>query len=131
MKKYGVLLAVLLVALLSFKGIYGFLQLTIHVDDVVEVAGLMNIGACYAVGLLSLYSISGWLAIHCNIPSPIMRDKQIIIICLVVTPTLTYFTNNEIQKNIQGYVECKDLKQTGTRYSIKTYAISPELCEQQ
>lgn len=130
MKKYGVLLTVLLIGLLSFKGIYGFLQLTVHVDDVVEVAGLMNIGACYAVGLLSLYALSGWLAIYCNIPSPIMRDKQIIMICLVIAPILTYFTNNEIQENIQDYVECKDLRESGTRYSVKTYAISPKLCEQ-
>lgn len=128
MKKYVALVVIVLFGV--FSGYYSSqnIMLTTHINEIVTVSGVMNIAAAYAGTLLALCACSGWLAMNFNFPSPVLRDKGVIIICLVITPILTYITHVEIEANIKGYVECKDQRELWSRYSSRTYAKTEALC---
>ncbi|HCE3469722.1 hypothetical protein AAFX19_26780 [Vibrio harveyi] len=131
MMKYAKLLVIIITVVLS--GLFCFQNIlnTQNVGDVVKVSGVINIGAAYAVFFVGLSSLSGALALTFNLPFPILREKVLLFIILVIAPALTYITYQEIQSNIKGYFECQNASETTLRYSSRTYAVSSSLCEQQ
>ncbi|PTQ17011.1 hypothetical protein CWO33_05175 [Vibrio splendidus] len=101
------------------------------VGDVVKVDGIMNIGSTYGVFFVALASLSGSLALTFNLPLPILNEKSILFILIIMAPIFTYMTDNQIQKNLEGYIECTSKNTNTLRYSNRTYVISPELCKGQ
>ncbi|MBF4323586.1 hypothetical protein EAY22_25735, partial [Vibrio anguillarum] len=66
-----------------------------------------------------------------NLSLPIGEiNKVIIISVLVISPLFTVITYSKIHSNLENYVECSELRTLSSRYSSRTYAISPELCQQ-
>ncbi|HGE6067667.1 TPA: hypothetical protein ACGG77_003306 [Vibrio cholerae] len=109
----------------NLKQAFGFLASS------VEVSGILNIWAGFGGFIVSVYLILYSIKDEFVLSLPIGEINRVIIIsALVISPLLTVITYERIHSNLNGYVECSDLRTLSSRYSSRTYATSFELCSQ-
>ena len=108
---------------------YRYFGLSIRVNDVVKVDGVMNIWGAYATFIIALFATINTATERFDLPCPrVQGNIMAVVIILMIAPILTYITHAEIEANIKNYVECKDQREFWSRYSSRTYAKTKELC---
>ena len=99
---------------------------------IVKIYGLLPMWAVFA-GVFVFPVITIWV-IQEDIKVNILKvnpNKLLAILGLGLAPLLAFGFHSKTVSNINGYVECKSMRDVALRYSSRTYSISPELCEQQ
>ncbi len=101
--------------------------------DHVSLPGLVNIWAGIACLFWGGYGVLYYLLHNKLKPKKdqifFNFNKMTIMIGLMLSPILSLFVHQEISLMVESYIECKDLRELSSRYSSRTYAISPEVCE--
>ena len=97
--------------------------------SIVEVPGVLNIWAGFSGFITSAYLVVYSIKDEFKLSFYIGEiNKVIIISALAISPLLTIVTYSQIHANLENYVECSELRKLSSRYSSRTYALSPELC---
>ncbi|EMI4513204.1 hypothetical protein V6560_000693 [Vibrio parahaemolyticus] len=96
---------------------------------VIERDGIMNIFAgygCFFIGLyVVIYVAKEQFRLNFNV-----GEFNKVVGGLVITSLILSVVNfAAINRQVEGYTECKNLREISSRYSSRTYAISPELCD--
>lgn len=97
--------------------------------SVIKIDGILNIwasfGMLFVFSYLGVYFINEKFSFHLPIGN---LNKIGILIIIVIAPMLSTATYVQSNSNVSGYIECKNERKLSSRYSSRTYAISPELC---
>ncbi len=95
---------------------------------IIERDGIMNIlsgYACFFVGIyITVYAVKEQFHLTINIGEINKAIGGITILSLI----LSVITFSAINRQVDGYTECKNQREISSRYSSRTYAISPEAC---
>ncbi|MCL9783708.1 hypothetical protein M9194_19985 [Vibrio sp. S4M6] len=97
--------------------------------SIIERSGMVNILAGYSCLLIGFYLTLFWVKKQFQISINIGDIKKVVGGLLVASLILAIITFSAINRQIEGYTECKDKRKLSSRYSSQTYAISPELCK--
>ncbi len=98
-------------------------------EKYIVVSGIINIWsgiACFMWGGYGLiYYFNDLIKLPFNVGN---FNKPILLIGLVISPLLTFIIHGNITNIKKDYIECNELREFSSRYSSRTYAISPEVC---
>ncbi len=107
-----------------------YFQLLHQKHDYIVVDSIINIWAVvsgtFVGGLFFVYYMM--MVFSSKIPSVYLNRLGLILI-FIASPLITLYINVKITSLYSSYTECNDLRELSSRYSSRTYAISPELCE--
>lgn len=131
MKYYLSLVIIVILGYYTIAQCFEYWDVINSANDVIEVSGVLNMWGMYSVAIVCPLSAYSGIRTILNRPFKKPVDKWIYLIALVIAPLMTYVTNQELNNKIEDYIECRDDRVTTLRYISRTYAISPELCEQQ
>ncbi|EKO3425682.1 hypothetical protein [Vibrio fluvialis] len=105
------------------------LQMAFSDDRVIEISGLLNIWASYAILLVSPYFLMHTLKNMFNSSWHLGNaNKIVILLIMIVAPVTAMATFSQSKANVANYVECKHERKVSSRYSSRTYAINDEIC---
>ncbi|MGD8231085.1 hypothetical protein [Vibrio sp. TRT 1302] len=98
----------------------------------ITTSGPINIWAGIACFMWGGYGLIYYIFYSYKRNHPIFDfNKVTIIIGTIISPLLAMIIIYNININIIGYTECKNLRELSSRYSSRTYAKSIELCQQE
>ncbi|GLT20208.1 hypothetical protein GCM10007938_39910 [Vibrio zhanjiangensis] len=101
----------------------------LYKHPVIERSGIVNVLSGYGCLSIGLYLALFWLKDQFGFPLNIGKANKVIAGLIVISLILSVMTFSAINRQIDGYVECKDQRKLSSRYSSRTYAISQERCE--
>lgn len=129
---YGRILIFSLLAILggwiSYNNIYTAI---LSSEKIIERSGIINIFSGYGCFFIGIYIVIYAAKEQFRLPFNIGEANKVIGGLFVASLVLSVITFSSINRQIEGYVECKDLRQISSRYSSRTYAKSIELCQQE
>lgn len=99
---------------------------------IIKTSGVINIWAGIACFMWGGYGVFYHIFYSDNKLHPIFDfNKVTIIVGILISPVLAMVIYYNININLTGYTECKNLRELSSRYSSRTYAKSVELCKQE
>ncbi|EOW7171753.1 hypothetical protein [Vibrio jasicida] len=108
---------------INMTGLYG-------AGDYIVLSSVINIWAGVACLLWGGYGIIYYLNNILPISLPVGNFNKVTIFQgLILAPIVTLCIHYQLSTIVSDYVECKDQREISSRYSSRTYAISPELCD--
>ncbi|MFV8457883.1 hypothetical protein ACNO5M_22675 [Vibrio owensii] len=110
-----------------------YIELMNTTNPIIKVGGIANIAAVFAMLFWMPYLLVYWINDLVKLPFPIGEFNKTFAVLTVLSLVVSLGVYKKIQQHIVqfNYIECKDMREISSRYSSRTYAISPELCEQQ
>ncbi|WP_306331985.1 hypothetical protein [Vibrio injensis] len=98
-------------------------------ESIIKIDGILNIWASYSGALICFYLIVYSISDEFELKLPIGEINKVLIVSgVIVGPLLAIGNYSLTQANVKHYVECTDARKLSSRYSSRTYAISPEFC---
>ncbi|MFZ3433766.1 hypothetical protein [Vibrio harveyi] len=101
----------------------------IYNQPIIERDGIMNILSGYGCLLIGIYIAVYAAKEQFHFSLYIGEINKMIGILFFISLILSVITFSTINRQIDGYIECKNLREISTRYSSRTYAKSIELCQ--
>lgn len=98
-------------------------------NSIIERSGIVNILSGYGCLFIGLYFVVFWIKNQFQLSINIGEESKVVGGLFVFSLILSVITFSSINRQIEGYVECKDLREISTRYSSRTYAKKIELCQ--
>lgn len=92
--------------------------------DYITIGGIINTWAIWGIFFLSIYALILTLFNRINNNT----ERIILAIALIISPIASLIYRFSTENLYKDYVECNELRETSSRYSSRTYAISPEVC---
>ncbi len=123
------LVGLLVITIVAAYYSYGYYSLSMSINNVVKIDGVINIWGAYATFIVALFATINVVIERFSLTCLKVQGNVIAVVSiLIISPFFTYITYKDIQFNIQGYVECKEHREFWSRYSSRTYAKTQELC---
>ncbi len=102
---------------------------TLSSQIVIERDGIVNIFSgygCFFIGVyIVLYSAKEQFRLTVNIG----KINKMVLSLFFISLILSVINFSAINYQIKGYTECKDQRKLSSRYSSRTYAMSPKICD--
>lgn len=98
-------------------------------EDVYVLDGILNIWASISVILIGTFFSIYYICLIVGYEIPGIRFNQIaLVLVFILSPISSFIIKYAFEVKTVNYVECKELREISSRYSSRTYAISPEVC---
>ncbi len=99
-------------------------------SEFIVVDGMLNIWASISGILLGLFFLIYYVCFAFGYELSVIKlNKIALCLIFVVSPLSSVIIHHASSVKVENYSECKDLREISSRYSSRTYAISPELCD--